>query len=155
MMSSLTGALYGALVVYLGGWFVGAWTGNFSLLLFILTSVTLAYWLAERFHFRPARLAAAAHLEQQDAGRRAELARLGIEKVDGDVQEAKQKLLMQPWWLDWTAGLFPVILIVFLLPFAGLFAYGLTGTIAGVIVSVFGYYLTPYLAWHLGFRADR
>jgi len=24
-------------------------------------------------------------------------------------------LLMQPWWLDWTAGLFPVILIVFLL----------------------------------------
>ncbi len=115
MMSSLTGALYGALVVYLGGWFVGAWTGNFSLLLFILTSVTLAYWLAERFHFRPARLAAAARLEQQDAGRRAELARLGIEKVDGDVQEAKHKLLMQPWWLDWTAGLFPVILIVFLL----------------------------------------
>lgn len=48
-----------------------------------------------------------------------------------------------------------MILIVFLLPFAGLFAYGLTGTIAGVIVSVFGYYLTPYLAWHLGFRADR
>jgi signal peptidase I len=115
MMSSLTGALYGALVVYLGGWFVGAWTGNFSLLLFVLTVVTLAYWLAERFHFRPARLAAAARLEQQDAARRAELTRLGIEKVDGDVQEAKQKLLMQPWWLDWTAGLFPVILIVFLL----------------------------------------
>jgi signal peptidase I len=23
--------------------------------------------------------------------------------------------LMQPWWLDWTAGLFAVILIVFLL----------------------------------------
>jgi len=22
---------------------------------------------------------------------------------------------MQPWWLDWTAGLFPVILIVFVL----------------------------------------
>jgi signal peptidase I len=115
MMSPLTGALYGALVVYLGGWFVGAWTGNFSLLLFILTTVTLAYWLAERFHFRPARMAAAARLEQQDAARRAELAKLGIEKVDGDIQEARQKLLMQPWWLDWTAGLFPVILIVFLL----------------------------------------
>jgi len=24
-------------------------------------------------------------------------------------------LLAQPWWLDWTAGLFPVILVVFLL----------------------------------------
>jgi signal peptidase I len=35
--------------------------------------------------------------------------------VDGNVAEAKAKLLMQPWWLDWTAGLFPVILIVFLL----------------------------------------
>jgi signal peptidase I len=115
MMSSVTGALYGALVVYLGGWFVGAWTGNFSLLLFILTIVTLGYWIAERFHFRPAREAAAINLEQQDATRRTQLAKLGIEKVDGDVQEARQKLLMQPWWLDWTAGLFPVILIVFLL----------------------------------------
>jgi signal peptidase I len=26
-----------------------------------------------------------------------------------------RKLLMQPWWLDWTAGLFPVILAVFVL----------------------------------------
>ena len=114
-MSSLTAALYGALVVYLGGWFLGFWTGNFSLLLFILTVVTLVYWLAERFRFKPAREAAAATLEQQDAARRAELAKMGIDKVDGDVQEARAKLLMQPWWLDWTAGLFPVILVVFVL----------------------------------------
>ncbi len=40
---------------------------------------------------------------------------MGIDKVDGDVEQAKRKLLAQPWWLDWTAGLFPVILIVFLL----------------------------------------
>ena len=32
-----------------------------------------------------------------------------------DVTDARRKLLMQPWWLDWTAGLFPVILAVFLL----------------------------------------
>ena len=114
-MSSLTAALYSALIVYLGGWFLGQWTGNFSLLLFILTLVTLLYWLAERFRFKPAREAAAAHLEQQDAARRAGLAQMGIAKVDGNVQEAKSRLLMQPWWLDWTAGLFPVILIVFIL----------------------------------------
>ena len=114
-MSSLTAALYGALIVYLGGWFLGYWTGNFSLLLFILTLVTLGYWLAERFRFKPQREAAAAALESNDATRRAELQKLGIEKVDGDVTEAKARLLMQPWWLDWTAGLFPVILIVFLL----------------------------------------
>ncbi len=114
-MSSLTAALYGALLVYIGGWFFGFWTGNFSLLLFLLTVVTLGYWLAERFHFKPQREAAAVALEAGDATRRAELAKMGIERVDGNVQEAKAKLLMQPWWLDWTAGLFPVILIVFLL----------------------------------------
>ena len=114
-MASLTAALYGVLIVYLGGWFFGFWTGNFSLLLFMLTVVTLAFWLAERFHFKPARDAAAATLEEQDKVRRAGLAKMGIERVDGDVAEAKARLLMQPWWLDWTAGLFPVILIVFLL----------------------------------------
>ncbi len=114
-MSTLTAALYGALVVYLGGWFLGFWAGDFALLLFILTAVTLGFWLAERFHFKPRREAAAAQFEQQAATRRAELARQGIEKVDGDVAQARAKLLMQPWWLDWTAGLFPVILTVFLL----------------------------------------
>ena len=83
-MSSLTGLLYGALVIYLGGWYLGRWTGNFSLLLFILTLVTFGYWLAERFVFAPRRLAAAANLEQQDAIRRRDLARQGIAKIDGD-----------------------------------------------------------------------
>ena len=114
-MSTLTAALYGALVVYLGGWFLGHWTGNFSLLLFMLTVVTLAYWVAEKLVFKPRRVAAAASLEAQAANRMGELKRMGIEKVDGDVTVARERLLMQPWWLDWTAGLFPVILIVFLL----------------------------------------
>ncbi len=114
-MSALTAALYGALAVYLGGWFLGRWMGNFSLLLFVLTLVTLLYWLAERFRFRPARLAAAAQLESAHQARRAELARQGITQVDGDIAAARDKLLAQPWWLDWTAGLFPVILIVFVL----------------------------------------
>jgi len=114
-MGSLTAFLYGALLVFLGGWYLGNWTGNFSLLLFILTLVTLAYWLAERFHFAPRRALAASQLEHQDASRRRQLASQGIAKVDGDVSQAREKLLMQPWWLDWTAGLFPVILAVFLL----------------------------------------
>ncbi len=114
-MSSLTAVLYGALIVYLGGWFLGHWTGNFSLLLFMLTVVTLVFWVAERFKFKPEREAAAAQLTQQDATRRAELSRMGIDKVDGDVEQARSALLAQPWWLDWTAGLFPVILVVFVL----------------------------------------
>ncbi|HVK33090.1 MAG TPA: signal peptidase I [Burkholderiaceae bacterium] len=114
-MGTLTAALYAALVVYLGGWFLGHWIGDFALLLFLLTVVTLGYWLAERFHFQPQREKAAAVLEAQHASRRADLAKQGIAQVDGNVEEARGRLLMQPWWLDWTAGLFPVILVVFLL----------------------------------------
>ena len=114
-MSTLTAALYGALIVYLGGWFLGHWTGNFSLLLFLMTVVTLLYWLAERFRFAPAREAAARAVDEQDATRRAELGRQGITQVDSHAAEARAAALAQPWWLDWTAGLFPVILIVFLL----------------------------------------
>ncbi len=114
-MGALTGLLYGLLAVFLGGWYFGKWTGNFALLLFILTVVTFAYWLAERFHFAPRRAAAVTTLQQQDAQRRERLAQKGITKVDDNVAEARESLLMQPWWLDWTAGLFPVILVVFLL----------------------------------------
>lgn len=114
-MSALTAALYGALAVYLGGWFLGFWVGNFALLLFLLSVVTFVYWLAERFHFLPARQAAAAALAAQQAARREQLHKQGIAQVDDDLDEARARLLMQPWWLDWTAGLFPVILGVFLL----------------------------------------
>jgi signal peptidase I len=89
--------------------------GNFALLLFLATVVTGAYWLAERFYFLPRRQQAAARLEAEAIQRRAELDKLGIKQVDVDVAQAREKLLMQPWWLDWTAGLFPVIVVVFLL----------------------------------------
>jgi signal peptidase I len=115
MMSALTAVLYGILVVYGAGWWLGYWIGNFSLLLFGLTVVTGVYWLAERLRFAPARMAAADALTTQHAQRVAELNKMGIGQVDGDVENAREKLLMQPWWLDWTAGLFPVILVVFVL----------------------------------------
>ena len=114
-MGYLTGLLYAGLALFLGGWYLGYWSGNFSLLLFTLSLVTFAYWLAERYYFKPQREASAAALQEQDATRREELARKGIAKVDGDVATAQQAVLAQPWWLDWTAGLFPVILAVFLL----------------------------------------
>ena len=114
-MSALTAVLYGALIVYLGGWYLDLWFGNFALLLFILSVVTGLYWVAERWRFKPRREAAARTLETQDAARRAELSKLGIDKVDGDIAAAREQLLRQPWWLDWTAGLFPVIIVVFVM----------------------------------------
>ena len=114
-MGLLTSVLYACLAVFGLGWYFNRWSGNFSLLLFVLTVITFAYWLAERFYFAPRRLAAVAEFEQQDAARREQLARQGITRVDDNVAATRQALMLQPWWLDWTAGLFPVILVVFLL----------------------------------------
>ena len=111
----LTSLVLAAFAGYMGAWYFGAIEGNFALLLFLATVVTGAYWLAERFYFLPQRRRAAQAIEDAAAQRRAELDRMGIAKVDIDVQESKERLLMQPWWLDWTAGLFPVIATVFLL----------------------------------------
>ena len=112
IFTSLVLAAFGG---YIGAWYFGAIEGNFALLLFLATVVTGAYWLAERFYFLPQRRRAAQAVEDAATARRAELDRMGIQKVDVDVQEAKGRLLMQPWWLDWTAGLFPVIVAVFVL----------------------------------------
>jgi signal peptidase I len=114
-MQALTAAVLAAFGLYAGSWYFGLVEGNFALLLFLATVVTGLYWLAERFYFLPKRQQAVAALEANDIQRRAELQKMGIAQVDGDIREAKVKLLMQPWWLDWTAGLFPVIIVVFLL----------------------------------------
>ncbi|QNN56321.1 signal peptidase I [Diaphorobacter ruginosibacter] len=115
-MQVLTSLILAAFVGYIGAWYVGAIEGNFALLLFLATVVTGVYWVAERFYFLPRRSKAAEAFASSTTQRREELERMGI-RPDGadDLQETRQKLLMQPWWLDWTAGLFPVILVVFLL----------------------------------------
>lgn len=114
-MTPLAAGLYGLLAFYLGGWWMGRWAGNFSLLLLLMSVATLGFWLAERFHFRPAREAAARQLELAAAKRRDELAKMGISQVDDRLEEAKAQALMPPWWVEWTAGLFPIILGIFLL----------------------------------------
>ena len=114
-MAIFTAFVLAAFVSYAGAWYMGMYDGNFALLLFTATVVTGLYWLAERFYFLPQRLAQAQALEDEALARREELTKLGIQKTDVDTTPARERLLMQPWWLDWTAGLFPVILVVFVL----------------------------------------
>ena len=115
MMPFITAAVLAAFAGYAGAWYMGVVEGNFALLLFLATCVTGLYWLAERFYFLPQRRRAVATLEANDAQRRAGLAERGITQVDDNQSEARTRLIMQPWWLDWTAGLFPVIAAVFFL----------------------------------------
>ncbi|HQY39346.1 MAG TPA: signal peptidase I [Giesbergeria sp.] len=114
-MQILTSMVLAAFAGYMGAWYFGAIEGNFALLLFLTTVVTGCYWLAERLYFLPQRRRAAQAIEDAAVQRRAELDRMGIAQVDINVHDEKIRLLMQPWWLDWTAGLFPVIAAVFLL----------------------------------------
>lgn len=113
-MQVLTAFILAGFAGYAGAWYFGVVEGNFALLLFIAVVVTGLYWLAERFYFLPARRRAALQLEEEGIRRQGELARRGIQS-DGDLSQARARVLAQPWWLDWTAGLFPVILVVFLL----------------------------------------
>ena len=115
-MQAITAVVLAAFVAYVGAWYFGAIEGNFALLLMLATLVTGLYWLAERFYFLPQRRHAVQAVQQAAAQRRSELERMGIPKTDDDgTTEAQGRLLAQPWWLDWTAGLFPVICAVFLL----------------------------------------
>jgi signal peptidase I len=115
MMPFLTAAVLAAFVGYAGAWYFELVEGNFALLLFLATVVTGLYWVAERLWFLPRRRRAAAELEARTAQRSTDLHARGIVADEPQVAEARQKILAQPWWLDWTAGLFPVILAVFVL----------------------------------------
>jgi signal peptidase I len=114
-MSSITGLVLALFVGYGAAWYMGMVEGNFSVLLFLAAVVTGIYWVAERLYFLPQRRKAVAALDEGTAQRRAELGKMGISQVDDNTAEARTRLIMQPWWLDWTAGLFPVIVAVFLL----------------------------------------
>ncbi len=114
-MATLTAFVLAAFVGYAGSWYLGMIEGNFALLMFMATVVTGIYWLAEQFYFLPQRKAAAEALQAQADKRTAELNAQGITQTDVNVTEAKERLYMQTWWLDWTAGLFPVIAVVFVL----------------------------------------
>jgi len=116
IMSSFTAVVLAAFVSYTGAWYLGVFEGNFALLLLLAVVVTGVYWVLEKLYFLPERRRAADRADAAQAQRIAELARQGITQVDTDASAAtRQALLQQPWWLDWTAGLFPVILAVFVL----------------------------------------
>jgi len=87
---------------------------NFALILFVLVLVTFAAWLADRFVFRPRRLAAAREaLERFDAS--AAPAGVSADIRAEEREGLRSKLERQPLWLEYTAGLFPVIAVVFML----------------------------------------
>jgi signal peptidase I len=80
---------------------------NFGLILFVLSVITFIAWLGDKFVFAPARRAKADAVV-------ARLAR-GDESERKQQAEVRARIERQPWYLEYTAGLFPVIIAVFCL----------------------------------------
>ena len=90
---------------------------NFALILFLLLVVTFAAWLADRFVFQRRRLRAAeaaVAVFERDAAPRLR-ASMGEPAVATERERLRATHEKQPLWLEYTAGLFPVIAVVFLL----------------------------------------
>ena len=87
---------------------------NFALVLFVLVILTGIAWVADKVFFCPQRRraaeAAVTRFDEQQA-------RLDQRFVDENPEQTRARLraekLRQPWWLEYTASFFPVILAVF------------------------------------------
>ena len=83
---------------------------SFPLILLVLTVVTGIFWVGDVFFWKKKRAEAA----------RAALAEFDAAHPEPDAQALDERKVVeykakrQPVWLEWTAGLFPVILLVFL-----------------------------------------
>ena len=116
-MPTFTAIILSGFVAYAIGWYSGKIEGSFALLLLLATAVSGLYWLAEQVYYLPRRREAALRLDAEHAQREAKLDAQGItvKQDDSGYLQAREAVLRQPWWMDWTAGLFPVIAAVFLL----------------------------------------
>ncbi|MDR6445885.1 signal peptidase I [Paraburkholderia sp. 22099] len=87
---------------------------NFALILFVLVVLTGIAWVADKLVFMPQRRraaeAAVAEFDRQQA-------RIGERFADENAAQTRARLrddkLRQPWWLEYSASFFPVILVVF------------------------------------------
>ncbi|CAM2193819.1 signal peptidase I [Paraburkholderia sp. A1RI_3L] len=88
---------------------------NFALILFVLVILTGVAWVADKLVFMPQRRraaeAAVAEFDRQQA-------RVGERFADENAPATRARLreekLRQPWWLEYSASFFPVILVVFM-----------------------------------------
>jgi signal peptidase I len=87
---------------------------NFALILFVLVVLTGVAWVADKLIFLPGRRraaqAAVAEFDRQQE-------RVGERFADENAAQTRARLrddkLRQPWWLEYSASFFPVILVVF------------------------------------------
>ncbi|WP_454721928.1 MULTISPECIES: signal peptidase I [Cupriavidus] len=89
---------------------------NFALILFVLVVITGIAWVADKLVFeKQRRLSAQTALAEFDARRTDLQGRYGSGEIDTSRSRLAEEKLRQPWWLEYSASFFPVILAVFVL----------------------------------------
>lgn len=89
---------------------------NFALILFVLVVITGIAWVADKLVFeRQRRSVAQLALAEFDAQRQHLAAVQGGADLDRSRAQLAEEKLRQPWWLEYSASFFPVILAVFVL----------------------------------------
>lgn len=88
---------------------------NFALILFLITLLTGVFWVLDRRVFLPKRRERAAEVVSAFERANREAINRGDAAVIDERNRIHERMIRQPWWLEYTAGLFPVIAIVFLL----------------------------------------
>jgi len=88
---------------------------NFALILFVLLVISFAMWLLDVLWLKKGRLAAAKSALSEFDARNAGRVGVGAQALAAERAALAGRLTQRPWYLEYTASFFPVILIVFVL----------------------------------------
>jgi signal peptidase I len=89
---------------------------NFALILFVLVVITGVAWIADKLIFeRQRRTSAQSALAEFDSRQAALSGTYGSADIESTRRRLAEDKLRQPWWLEYSASFFPVILAVFVL----------------------------------------
>ena len=115
VMSALTAVVLGALGLYVLAMIGGQAPTDFALFLFICTAVSGLYFAAELWWFAPRRRerTVRALLEFDRSNKQAAASR--PEALVKERASLQEEMSRRPWWVEYTAGFFPVIALVFVL----------------------------------------
>jgi signal peptidase I len=101
-------------VVFIILWKSGILDTSFELLLLIATFTCLIGFLSEHFYFKKKRMVKAKEYEEKELKDNENLKNNGIDRKEL-IEEEKKEILKRPVFLDWTADLFPLIFVIFII----------------------------------------
>ena len=110
LMGNITAVVLLLIIGYAVGVFLGKFPGDIASVMLLMTVVSFIYWLYEKLCLRPRRIKTVLDLEGK---LRSTHEGLPAEELQRKIKQTVGPVAQAPWWIEWTAGFFWVILIVF------------------------------------------